>query len=71
MFQGRRLGSPIALETKSGWVLAGSTDSSSFAHHVVAHHVSLMSGDDILHKFWELGEKPTSDVMSPEERLVM
>ena len=30
-----------------------------------------MSGDDILRKFWELEEKPTSDVMSPEECLVI
>ena len=67
---GKRAGppdSPVALETDFGWVLAGSTGPSSTRHHV-AHHVSLLTGDDILRKFWEI-EKPMT-AMSPEERSV-
>ena len=71
---GRRTGppnSPVALETEFGWVLAGSTGPNSPTHHV-SHHASLLSGDDILHKFWEIEEKPMMDaVLSPEERSVM
>ena len=61
--QGRRMGppgSPVALETEFGWVLAGNTGSSSPASHAVVHHATLLSGDDILRKFWEI-EKKTHD----------
>ena len=75
MLNGRRLGppdSPIAFETKFGWVLAGSTDTYKPTHHIVTHYVSLLSGDDILRKFWELEEKPMANtVLSPEEYSVV
>ena len=61
----------VAFETEFGWVLAGSTGASSPTHHV-SHHVSLLTGDDLLRKFWEIEEKPTADVvLSCEERSVM
>ena len=67
------VGSPTAFETEFGWVLAGRTDSSlSSINYVTSHHVALLSGDDILRKFWELEEPPLSDAsMTMEERLVM
>lgn len=72
MLQGRRLGpsgSPIAFETKFGWVLAGNTDVCTSATHVATHHASLLTGDDILRKFWE---QPMRDsALSPEERSVV
>lgn len=75
MMQGRRAGSPgspTAFETKFGWVLAGSVEPSSSVNHVVAHHVSLLTGDDILCKFWEIEEQPMSrPTLSPEERIVV
>lgn len=41
-------------------------------HCVVTHHTSLLSGDDILRKFWELEERSKTDtVLSPEERSVL
>ena len=75
MLQGRRLGqsgSPMAFETKFGWVLAGNADACTSATHVATHHASLLTGDDILRKFWELEERPISDsALSPEERSVV
>jgi len=75
MLHGRRHGppgSPIAFETKFGWVLAGNTAACASATDVTTHHVSLLTGDDILRKFWELEEQPRSDsALSPEERSVV
>ena len=75
MLHGRRHGppgSPIAFETRFGWVLAGTVGDCISAHHVAVHHVCTLTGDDILKKFWELEEKPTSSqVLSPEERSVV
>ena len=51
MRNGRRIGvpgSPVALETEFGWVLAGATDSCSPTQQITTHHVSVLSGDDIL-----------------------
>ena len=61
MRHGQRLGpsgSPLALETEFGWVLAGGTDSCSPTAQITTHHVSAVSGDDILRQFWEVEEKP-------------
>ena len=58
VLSGRRSGppgSPMAFETEFGWVLAGGTCAPF--HHVVVHHSSLLSGDDLLHRFWEIEEK--------------
>ena len=75
VYQGRRSGppdSPVAFETEFGWVLAGNTEPISPSHHIVAHHISLLSGDDLLRKFWEIEEKPMTDaVLSSEERTVL
>ena len=65
-------GSPAAFETEFGWVLAGSTELCSPANHAVVHHITHLTGDDILRKFWEIEEKPMTDaVLSSEERAVI
>ena len=65
-------GSPVAFETEFGWVLAGETESCIPANHIITYHTSLVSGDDILWKFWKIEEKPMSDsTLSLEERTVV
>ena len=57
LLHGRRTGphgSPIAFETKLGWVLAGSTASCVPSTCVATHHVFLITGNDILRKFGRL-----------------
>ena len=75
---GRRIGAPgtpIAFETHLGWVLAGRAESLmcfTMSHHVVVNHASLLSGDDLIRRFWETEERPTSDhVLTLEERTVL
>ena len=57
-------GSPVAFETEFGWVLSGSTDGGASQEQVnlqaTAFHACAGSGDDILHKFWELEESPSN-----------
>ena len=65
-------GSPIAFKTKFGWVLAGETNACTPAAHITTYHTSLLSGDDVLRKLWEIEEKPMSDsALSLQERTVM
>ena len=78
VLQGRRTGppdAPVAFETKFGWVLAGKTGPISFSNHcVTVNHVSTISGDELLSKFWEVEETPKNrsmDSYSQEERLVI
>ena len=75
--QGRRVGppsAPMAIETDFGWVLAGNTSTDTLSDEVISHHVctSLLSGDDILRKFWELEENisTTTDGLTTEEKYV-
>ena len=74
LLPGKRTGSsdsPTAFETRFGWVLAGNAGPSS-SSHFFSHHVTLLTDDDILRKFWEIEEKPMTDVvMSGEERSVV
>ena len=73
--QGRRsgpAGSPVAFETEFGWVLSGRTESISSTGEVAALHTTVGFKDDILHKFWEIEEGPTSNAaFSLEERSVL
>ena len=75
LLHGRRFGppgSPVAFETEFGWVLAGEAESCAPADHVTTYHTALISGDDVLRKFWEIEEKPMNDsTLSPEERTVV
>lgn len=49
-------GSPVASETKFGWILTGKTEGPTIPTTVAAHHVTTDSGDDLLCKFWEIEE---------------
>ena len=44
-------GAPIAFETLFGCVLAGKTDANISDYNIVSHHVSFITGDDLLPKF--------------------
>ena len=51
MLQGRQTGppgSPTALETEFGWVLAGSTKDYETRNMIVANFSNMMSCDDLL-----------------------
>ena len=65
LLHGRRLGppgSPTALETKFGWVLAGLVESQGHPHQIATHHASLITGDDLLRKSKKVQE--TSSCLS-------
>ena len=64
-------GSPIALETLFGWVLAGSTDSCAPAPVIATHHTTLLSWDDLLRRFWEVEKVAVEKCLTPDERSVM
>ena len=70
LMHGRRAGpSGTPMETLFGWVLAGKTNAHPQDCHIASHHASLISGDDLLCKFWEIEENPKNDSpLSPEER---
>ena len=73
LLNGRRVGpsgSPIALETELGWVLAGKMENHSPSDPVVALHSCVESGDDLIRRFWEIEENFKDVVLSPEEKLV-
>ena len=75
LLHGRRNGppgTPVAFETKFGWVLTGKIDNLKLSSDVASHHVATLFGDDILRKFWEIEECPRSaSDHSPEERAVV
>lgn len=61
MCQGQQCGvpgSPSAFETDFGWVLAGEANSSAVPSELLAHHIIVDTGDDLLQKFWEVEEQP-------------
>ena len=63
---------PRRIVTKFGWVLAGNTHGSiSPPTQYITHHTTVLSGDDVLRKFWELEEPPSELVLSVEERAVV
>ena len=76
MLNGRRFGppgSPTALETEFGWVLAGGIGvGCSTADCMISNHVSFLTGDELLRKFWEIEDGPRHDPMmfTPEEKMV-
>ena len=75
LLQGRRIGppgSPVAFQATFGWVLAGTCASCYPAARIASHHISLLSGDDLLRKFWETEESPTGKPsLSLDERSVV
>lgn len=71
LLQGRRTGlsgSPVGFETQFSWVLAGNTSSCVPTQVIAAHHTTLLTGDDLLHRFGEVEEKVC---LTPDEKAVM
>ena len=72
---GRRSGppnSPTALNTDFGWVLAGDTGPRQEMNIISTHLASVVTGDDLLRRFWEIEEKTVANcTMSIEERDVI
>ena len=75
LLQGQRIGppdSPTTFETQFGWGLAGKTNPSTQDYRIASHHASLVTGDDLLRKFWEIEQHPKGDSsLSAEERSVV
>ncbi len=75
VLNGRRtgpVGTPVAFETKFGWVLTGRTDNIKISSSATSHHVATLYGDDLLRKFWEIEECPgKASNHSPEESAVV
>ena len=64
--RGRR-GSPTTIETTFGWVLVGNTNIED-SNTIASHHVSILTGDDLLRQFWEVEEKSVANsTLTPEE----
>lgn len=65
-------GTPVAFETVFGWVLTGPTNQFSPEACITSLHILIVTGDDLLRKFWEIeeGTKHKSN-LSPEERFVV
>ena len=53
--------SPTALEMEFGWVLAGNTGNNARNRTVASHHMSVLTGDDMLRQFWEVEEKTVAN----------
>ena len=67
-------GSPTAFETDFGWVLAGGVGAGySTGNSISSNHISILTGDDLLRKFWETEDGPRQDPMifTPQEKLVL
>ena len=79
LLHGRRTGppgAPVAIETEFGWVLSGNTEPITEADqvnlYVMSFHSFTPSGDDILRKFWEIEEPPSSTpAVTLEEHTVL
>ena len=75
MRQGRRTGepgAPSAFETDFGWVLAGGTSICMPQLPITSHHTTVVTGDEILQRFWEVEERPGDhSSLSTEERMVV
>ena len=70
-WQRGRPGSPTAIETTFGWVLAGNTGIEG-SDVVASYHVSMLTGDDLLRHFWVVEEKTVANSsLTPEERTVL
>ena len=73
--QGRRQGppgSPMAMNTKFGWVLSGTISRDCPRHREVACVSSVLAGDEVLRKFWEVENYDfRSPLYSLEEQVVV
>ena len=65
-------GSPSAFETEFGWVVAGQTKSKLADQDNASHHSTLVVGDELLQRFWEIEENPRDQSnFSPEDQSVV
>ena len=55
-WQIRPPGTPVTLETKCGWDLAGRGNICFSISCIISHHTLLLSENDLLHKFREIEE---------------
>ena len=71
LHRGRQTGSPGSLstfETEFGWVLTGKLDVYAPSFSITSHHVSVVTGDDLLRTFWEIEEcSKDRSYLTPEE----
>ena len=61
LLNGRKVGppgSPVAIKTIFGWVLAGRTESLNPHSRIATHHTAILAGDDLLRLFWKTEENP-------------
>ena len=49
-------GSPSAFETQFDWVLSGAVCTEYHHSSITLYHALCLSGDELLHKFWEMEE---------------
>ena len=72
---GRRSGpqnTPTALNTDFGWVLAGNTGPQANTLLTSSYLTSVVTGDDLLCRFWEVEEKTVANcTLSVEERCAL
>ena len=72
---GRRSGpqnTPTALNTDFGWVLAGNTGPQANTQLTSSYLTSVVTGDDLLRRFWEVEEKTVANcTLSVEERCAL
>ena len=72
--QGRQTGppgSPIAIETEFGWVLAGKINVPTPTQTITSYHATITT-DEMLQKFWEVEENPNDHAnLSTEEKMVV
>ena len=65
-------GSLSSFETSFGWVLAGTGGHGHLPTQLGSYHTSVLSGHDLLHKFWEVEElNAIHSVMNSEEQFVV
>ena len=61
-----------ALDTAFGWVLAGSTGAQDNPSLVSTHFTSVATGDNLLHRLWEIEKKIIANcTITPEEQPVL
>lgn len=65
-------GSPTSIPTSFGWVLVSLVESQGDPCQIATHHASLITGDDLLCKFWKVEEGPGNHIdFYPEEQKVV
>ena len=63
---------PTALNTEFAWVLAGSAGAQTDAQPVSTRFTSVVTGDDLLRRFWEIEEKAVANcTLTPEEQCAL